>query len=156
MRWTQERNFCAGIVPSNVSRGVRQLSHPSHDGCVCCFAKVSEQSRAPAVTSLGVMNHLLKLRPRDSRFGLAFFVDEMELLGHIACAEQQHAFTRQPVAAGAPGLLIIALQIFRQIVMHHEANVWFVDAHSKRNRRGDHPNVVAQKRFLILRALGTR
>jgi len=38
------------------------------------------------------MNHLLELCPRDSRFRFALFVDEMELLGDIACAEQQHAF----------------------------------------------------------------
>ena len=102
------------------------------------------------------MNHLLELRPRDSRFGLALFVDEVELLGHIARAEQQHAFTWQSVPACAAGLLIIALQIFREIVMHDEANVWFVDAHPKRNCRSDHANVIAQERFLILRALGTR
>ena len=77
------------------------------------------------------------------------------LLGDIARAEQQHAFARQPVAAGPPGLLIIALQIFRQIVMHHKANVRFVDPHSERNRRSDHPNVVAQECFLMFRALGT-
>src|SRR4030095_9009467 len=90
------------------------------------LAKVSEQRHPPAVACLRVMNHLLKLRPRDSRFAFALFVDEMELLGHIACTEQQHAFAWQSVATGAPCLLIITLQIFRQIVVHHVADVWLV------------------------------
>ena len=51
------------------------------------FAKISEQSHAPAVASLGVMNHLLKLRSGDSRFAFALFVDEMELFSDIARAE---------------------------------------------------------------------
>src|ERR1043166_6289467 len=61
------------------------------------------------------MNHLLKLRPGDARFLFALFIDEMDLLGDVARAEQQHAFTRQTIAASAPCLLIIALEIFRQI-----------------------------------------
>src|SRR4029077_1645547 len=82
------------------------------------FAKISQQSHASAFARLGVMNHLLKLRPRDSRFAFALFADEMELLRHIARAEQQHAFAWQSVPAGASGLLIIALQVFREIVVH--------------------------------------
>src|SRR5947207_6005451 len=99
------------------------------------------------------MNHLLKLRPRNSRFAFTLFVDEMELLGDIARAEQQNAFAWQSVAACAPGLLVIALQVFREIVMHHEADVWFVDAHSECNCRSDHAHIVSQERFLIVRTL---
>src|SRR4029453_16224370 len=84
------------------------------------------------------------------------FVDERGFLGHIARTEQQHAFTWQSVPACAPCLLIIALQIFREIIVYHEADVWFVDTHAKRDCRSDHPNVVPQERFLILRTLGTR
>src|SRR6266436_3953560 len=100
------------------------------------------------------MNHLLKLRSGDSRFAFALFVDEMKLLGDIARAEQQYAFAWQSVPAGAPGLLIIALQVFREIVMHHEADVGFVDAHSKSNRGRDQADIVSQERFLIFRTLG--
>ena len=98
------------------------------------------------------MHHLLKLLPRDPRFVLALFVNEMELLGHIARAEEQHAFAGQSVAAGAPGFLIIALQIFRQIVMDDEAHVRFVDAHAKRDRRSNHATSSRRNSFLILRA----
>src|SRR4029077_5134412 len=54
---------------------------------LCIFTEISEQSHAPAFARLGVMNHLLKLRPGDSRFAFTLFVDEMELFGHIARAE---------------------------------------------------------------------
>ena len=39
--------------------------------------------------------------------------------------------------------------------MYHEADVWFVDAHSKCNRGCDQANVVPQESFLISRTLGT-
>src|SRR5258707_1031012 len=118
------------------------------------FAKISQQSQAPAFARLGVMNHLLKLRSGNSRFAFTLFVDKMELFRHIARAEQQYAVAWQSVPAGASGLLIIALQIFREIVMHHKADVWFVDAHSECNCRSDHADIVSQERFLIFRTLG--
>src|SRR5881227_3073643 len=89
-----------------------------------------------------------------ARFAFTLFVDEMELLGDIARAEQQHAFAWQSVPPGAPCLLVIALQVFWQIVMHHEADVWFVDAHSKCNCRSDHADIISQEGFLIFRTLG--
>src|SRR5262249_10684301 len=103
--------------------------------CRCVFfAEISEQSHASALASLSVMDYLLELRSGDSRFALALFVDEMELLGDIACTEQQHAFARQSVPAGAPCLLIIALQIFRQVVMQNETDIRLINAHSERDR----------------------
>src|SRR5439155_17747083 len=95
-----------------------------------CFAEIFQQRGAPAFARLGVMDHLLQLRPSDRRFLFALFIDEMELLGDVAGAEEQYAFTGQTVAPGPAGLLIIALQIFRQIIMHNETYGRFIDAHS--------------------------
>ena len=78
-------------------------------------------------------------------FAFTLFVDEMDLFGDVAGAEKQHAFARQSVAPGPARFLIIALEIFRQIVMHNETNVRFVDAHAERDRRRDHSDVVPQK-----------
>src|SRR4029077_4965522 len=69
------------------------------------LAEISQQRRAPALARLGVMNHLLQLRPRNARFAFAFFIDEVELLGDIARAEKQHTFARQSVAPGPAGFL---------------------------------------------------
>ncbi len=88
------------------------------------------------------MHHLLELRPGNPRFALTLFIDEMDLFGDVASAEQQYAFAGQPVASRASGLLIIALEIFRQIVVHNEANVRFVDPHPEGNRSGDHTDIV--------------
>jgi hypothetical protein len=100
------------------------------------------------------MDHLLKLRTSDARFFFGFFIDKMQLLGDIARTEEQHAFAWQPIAPSASGLLIIAFNVFRQIVMHDEADIRFIDAHSERNRGSDHAYVIAQKCILMPCALG--
>src|SRR4029077_4486431 len=55
------------------------------------FTQILQQHGAPAFARLGVMDHLLKLCTGDTRLLLGFFVDEMQLLGDIARAEQQYA-----------------------------------------------------------------
>src|SRR5262249_29044250 len=70
-----------------------------------------------------------------------------------ARAEQQHAFAGQTVAARAASFLIIALDVFRQVVMDDEPDVGFVDAHAECDRGAYHPHFVAQKKFLMLRTL---
>src|SRR2546429_5994777 len=47
---------------------------------------------------------------------------------------QQQAFARQPVAARAAGFLVIALDVLRQVVVDHEADVRLVDPHPERDR----------------------
>ena len=96
------------------------------------------------------MHHLPELLSRDPRFAFALFLNEMQLLGDIARAEKQYAFAGQPVAPGASRFLIIALKILWEIVMHDETHIRFVDAHAKRDRRGNDACIIAQKKFLIL------
>src|SRR5206468_9602647 len=91
------------------------------------------------------MDHLLKLRTSDARFAFGFFIDKMQLLDHIARTEEQHAFAWQPISPGPSSLLIIAFNVFRQIVMHDEADIRFIDAHSERDRGSDHAHVVSQR-----------
>src|SRR5438552_2397373 len=100
------------------------------------------------------MNHLPQLLACDPGFAFGLFLDEMELLGDIARAEQKHAFAWQSIPACAPCLLIIALQVFREIIVRYEADVWFVDAHSESNCRSDHADIVSQECFLIFRTFG--
>ncbi len=57
-----------------------------------CFPEILEKRRTAAFARLGVMDHLLKLCTGDTRLLLGFFVDEMQLLGNIARAEEQYAF----------------------------------------------------------------
>ena len=117
------------------------------------FAEIREQFTAAAARALGVMHHLLQLFARDLLFlRIRFFVNELRLLHHVAGAEKQNTFARQTVAARAAGFLIIAFDVFRQIVVDDEADVRLVDAHAERDGRADHAHVVAQKKFLMLAA----
>src|SRR6185369_7533914 len=75
--------------------------------------------------------------------------EEMRLFRDVTRAEQQQAISGQTVATSATGFLIIAFDVFRQIVMNDPANVGFVDAHAEGDRRANDPRVVAEKLFLI-------
>ncbi len=117
------------------------------------FPKIREQFHAPAIGALGVVDHLLQLFARYLLFlRIWFFVNEHRLFHRVAGTEQQNTFARKSVAPGAASFLIIALDVFRQIVVDDEADVRFVDAHAKGNGRADHAHVIAQKKFLMLAA----
>ena len=108
--------------------------------------KIRQQFHAAASRTLGVVNHLLQLFTRNLAFlRIWFFVNENGLFHCIARTEKQNTFARQPVATRAAGLLIIAFNVFRQIVVNNEADVRFVDAHAERDGRADDADVVAQK-----------
>ena len=100
------------------------------------------------------MHHLLQLLAGDPlllRVGL--FLDELRLLDDISGAEEQQTLTRQTVASGAARFLVVALDVFRQVVMNHEAHVRFVDAHAERDGGANHPDFIAQKQLLIAGAV---
>ena len=99
------------------------------------------------------MHHLLKLFAGDFLLArIGFFIDEPSLLDNVAGAEEQHAFAGQSVAARAAGFLVVALDVFRQVVVDHEADVRLVDPHAEGDGRADHADVVAQKQLLMLAA----
>ena len=115
--------------------------------------EIAQERGATAFARLGIVHHLAQLLARDPRFALAFLVDETRLFDDIAGAEKENAIARQTVATGAAGFLVVALDVLRQIVVHDEADVWFVDPHPEGDRRAHHPHVVAQEHLLVLRAL---
>ena len=100
------------------------------------------------------MDHLLQLLAGDLPFfGVRFLIDETLELDRVGGIEEQQALARQPVAAGAPGLLIIALDVLRQIVVQDEAHVGLVDAHAEGDRRADDAHLIAQETLLLRRAV---
>ena len=113
------------------------------------FAEIAEERRATALGTFGVMDHLLELLASDGAFGGRFFIDETELLHDIPCAEQEDAIAGKGIAAGAPGFLVVAFDIFWQIVMDDEADVGFVDAHAKGDGGADYLDIIADESFLI-------
>ena len=117
------------------------------------LAEVAQQFRAAAAGRIGVMDDLLQLLAGDALFRRRFFLDEPLLLDGVARAEEQQALGREAVPSGAPGFLVIALDVFGQIVMDDEADVGLVDAHAEGDGGADHPHFVAQEKFLVLRPL---
>ena len=109
------------------------------------FSEIAQQRRSPAFTRFRVVDHLAQLLMRDLLFALTFFFDEALLFYDITCAEEQHALARQAISTRAPGLLIITLDVLRQIIMHDETDIRFVDSHSECNCRRDHTRIIAQK-----------
>src|SRR5207253_10868392 len=63
--------------------------------------------------------------------------------------EEQKTFARQAVAPRAARLLIVALDVLRQVVVHDEADIRFVDAHAKSDGCANDANLVPQEQFLI-------
>ena len=78
------------------------------------------------------------------------------MLDHVARAEKQQAFRRQPVPPRPARFLVIAFDVLGQIIMDDKPDIGFVDAQAKSDRRADHPHFVAQKKFLVLAALARR
>ena len=77
----------------------------------------------------------------------------MRLLRGIPRTEEQEAIAGQPISAGASGFLVVAFDVFRQIVVNNPAHVGFVDAHSECDRGADDARLVTNEEFLILRPL---
>ena len=72
------------------------------------------------------------------------------LVHHVLQAVDHPGIGRQAIAAGAAGLLIVALNIFRHVQVRHKSHIGLVDAHAKRNG-GDHDHaLVAQETVLPL------
>ena len=95
------------------------------------------------------MHHLLQLLAGNPLLRRGFSLDKLCLLDDIPGAEQQETFARQAVASGAARFLVVTLDVLRQIIMDHEADVRLVDAHAERDRGANHPDFVAQKQVLV-------
>ena len=118
------------------------------------LAEIVQQLGPPAPRALGVVHDLAQLGPRDLLLlRVGHLVEEMRLLRDVARAEQQQAVARQPVAPGPAGLLVVALDVFRQVVVDDPAHIGFVDAHAEGDGCADDAGVVAQEALLVPGAL---
>ena len=75
-------------------------------------------------------------------------LDEAAHDGGVAEAEEQQGLGRQAVAAGAAGLLVVALDGLGEVVVHDEAHVALVDAHAERDGGDDDQDLVAREGVL--------
>ena len=118
--------------------------------------EVSEQLHAPALDRLAEGEHrveVLRLPPLVSGVAVAL-LDHAALLHDILQSVGQPRRRRQAVAAGAPGLLVVALDALGQVEVGDEPHVGLVDAHAEGDRRDHHDAVFAQEPRLVARARG--
>src|ERR1041385_6723880 len=66
---------------------------------------------------------------------------------------KQTARRRLAVTSGTPCFLIVGFERTRHLIMDHETDVGFVDAHAERVRRDDRFQLTVHERFLITLAI---
>ena len=87
----------------------------------------------------------------DALLRLAGFrlVDHAPQLHHVLQPVGHPGIGRQAVAAGAAGLLVVALDALRQVEMRDEAHVGLVDAHAEGDGGDHHDAVLALEALLV-------
>ena len=85
--------------------------------------------------------------------GTATALDQHPCGDDVLQAVEAERLGVQPVSAGAPCLLVVALDVLGHVVVHDEPDIGLVDSHPKRHRRDDHLHVVAKEGVLDAAAL---
>jgi len=85
--------------------------------------------------------------------GVALF-DLQPAQPDVAHAVERERVRRQPVAAGAADLLVVALDIGGQVGVEDEADIGLVDPHAEGDGGDDDDAILLQKRILVARANG--
>ena len=145
------------MVRSIDARGSRQLSQALHLPAKD-LAEISQLHGAATFPGLRVAQHLSQLLAGNALFvrqrleGHRIDLLRNDVLGssNVARTEIENAARALAVAAGAPGFLVVALERFRQVVVHDPAHIGLVDAHAKGDGGDDHLRVVANERFLVV------
>jgi hypothetical protein len=140
----------AASVASQVAGGLRQLSQAFRASCAR-FAEVGEQPHAPAIVRFGQRQQRVELAALAALelLGGRALIDHAPLIDHIGQAVGHPGVGWLAVAAGAAGLLVVGLDIFRQIEVRDEAHVGLVDAHAESDRGDHHDALFAQETVLV-------
>jgi hypothetical protein len=79
-------------------------------------------------------------------------VDHAALVDHVGQAVGHPGVGRLAVAAGAAGLLVVALDVLGQVEVGDEAHVGLVDAHAEGDGGHHHHALLAQEAVLVAAA----
>src|SRR5258706_8435871 len=100
------------------------------------FTKVAQENTAAASKAISKRNDLLQLLMRAVVF---FFIsllrDNVLDLDTVTIVEEKNTLSRQTIAPATPRLLVIALQVARQVIVNEHAYIRLTNAHAKSNRR---------------------
>ena len=118
------------------------------------LAEVGEQAHAPAVVRLGQRQQGIELAALDALelFAGHAVVDHAALVDHVGQAIGHPGVGRRTVAAGAAGLLVVALDVLGQVQVRDKADVGLVDAHAECDGGAHHEAVLAQEAVLVIAA----
>src|SRR5579862_1513046 len=121
------------------------------------LAEVGQQHAPTAVISLAILQYIAELAAGDGLFlWVGLLRDHILDFALVSIREEQHALRGLAIASGAPRFLIIAFERAGKIIVDDGAHVGFGDAHTKRDCRHQHWNIVADKAILVLGAIFRR
>ena len=115
------------------------------------LAEIAEQCLAAAADRLAEADQRLGLLALDAALALVDVagLDEPAQIHHVGDAVGHPGIGRQPVAAGAAGLLVIGFEVFRRVEMRDKADIGLVDSHAERDRRDDDDPFLAHEALLV-------
>src|SRR5258708_39355405 len=92
------------------------------------FTKVAQEYTAAASKAISKRNDLLQLLMRAVVFlFISLLRDDVLDLNTVTIVEEKNALSRQTVTPGTARLLVIALQVTRQIVVNDHAYIWLTN-----------------------------
>ena len=116
------------------------------------LSEVIEEKLPSAYRALCIGLHLFEKEGAHDPLVIRLILT-MEELRHLIDVSIAVVSDAEPLAAVPPratGLLVVALQALRDVVMDHEADVWLVDPHPEGYRRHDDIDALVEKRILRL------
>src|SRR3954468_24705183 len=115
------------------------------------LAEIAEQPRAAALGAFAKAEHRVELGRLDALLRLAGlgFVDHAAKLHDVLQAVGHPRVRGQPVAPGAAGLLVVALDALRQVEVRDEAHVRLVDTHAESDGRDHDEAILALEALLV-------
>ncbi len=114
------------------------------------LSEIVQQHPSAAHVRLGVGHGVHQELPPDLLFGDWLALHELLKFADVFVAVVGDAFGVLSVTAGPAGLLVVALDALRYVVVDHEPHVRLVDAHSEGDRRHDDVHVLHQEAVLVL------
>ena len=118
------------------------------------LAKVGEQVAPAAGAGVGIVHHAAEFAQQHlGLFRVTLHLTKAAEFEVVARAVEEERLAVQPVAAGAAGFLVVALDVFGQVYVDDVAHIAFVDAHAKGNGGHHNLHLIFQELLLVRSAL---
>ena len=117
------------------------------------LTKIIEQHFAAADIGFRVADQGVQMIDRNTHLMLIAVLHQVFDLVDVTVGKKQQALGQKTVTAGTADFLIIAFNVFGQIIMNHKPDIGFVDSHSKGNGGHHNLDVIPDKQLLIFHTL---